>query len=202
MTYRIVTLFTTREMYPTSTSPTSPCGPQLKEVPLGVLDDVRPVHVGVAEPRHLAVAVALPGEGEHLAAGHVLAPPGTRLDPGHRAGGVHHAARHLAGLQPEDPVPGAAVLAPVLPHVPVRVGHQVRVGEDVGGVEARQQAVVLVVIRGESEAEAVAELLTAAPVGTEGERGHGEDVPDHGAVVLGALPLLAVTSDNTEYQYQ
>ena len=55
----------------------------------------------------------------------------------------------------------------------------------------------MVVIRGKSEAEAVAELLTAAPAGTEREGGHGEDVPDHGAVVLVAVPLLAVTSDNT-----
>ena len=193
-----VFIFTIREVDTSTSSTSTPRGSHLKQVPLGVLYDVRPVHVGVAEPGHLTVAVALPGEGEDLTSSHVLAAPGAGLDPGHRAGGVHHGAGHLAGLQPEDPVPGAAVLAPVLPDVPVGVRHQVGVGEDVGGVQSRQQAVVLVVIRGESEAEAVAELLTAAPVGTEGERGHGEDVPDHGAVVLGALPLLAVTSVNTQ----
>ena len=182
-------------MYTTST--TSTRGPHLKQVPLGVLLDVRPGEVVVALPGDLTVGVALSGEGEHLTARHVLAAPGTGLDTGHCTAGVHHVARHLAGLQLEDPVPGAAVLAPVLPDVPVRVRHQVRVGEDVGGVQSRQQAVVLVVIIGKSEAEAVAELLTAAPAGTEREGGHGEDVPDHGAVVLVAVPLLAVTSDNT-----
>ena len=183
-------------MYPTST--TSTRGPHLKQVPLGVLPDVRPGEVVVALPGDLTVGVALPGEGEHLTARHVLAAPGTGLDAGHCTGGVHHGARQLAGLQPEDPVPGAGVLAPVLPHVPVRVRHQVRVGEDVGGVQPRQQAVVLVVIIGKSEAKAVAELLTAAPAGTGRQGGHGDDVPHHGAVVLGARPLLAVASDKTQ----
>ena len=182
-----------------NSTPPSPRCSQFKQVPLGVLQDVCPAQVTVAPSGHLAVgvALALAGEGEHLAAGHVLTPPGAGLDPAHRTGGVHHAARHLAGLQPEDEVPGAAVLAPVLPHVPVGVGHQVGVGEDVGGVEPRQEAVVLVVVGGEPEAEAVAELLTAAPAGAQREGGDGEDVPHHGAVVLGAGALLAVTSDNT-----
>ena len=55
----------------------------------------------------------------------------------------------------------------------------------------------MVVVVRKPEAEAVAELLTAAPAGAEREGGHGEDVPHHGAVVLGAGPLLGVTSDNT-----
>ena len=138
-------------------------GPQLEQVPLPVLDDVGPGQVVVLEPGDLAVGVALAGEGEHLTAGHVLTPPGAGRDPGHRAGGVHHAARQLARLRLQHPVLGAGVLTPELPDVPVGVLHQVGVGEYVGGVEPREETVILVVVIRESEAEAVAELFTATP---------------------------------------
>ena len=138
-------------------------GPQFEQVPLPVLDDVGPGQVVVLEPGDLAVGVALAGEGEHLTAGHVLTPPGAGRDPGHRAGGVHHAARQLARLRLQQPVLGAGVLTPELPDVPVGVLHQVGVGEYVGGVEPRQETVILVVVIRESEAEAVAELFTATP---------------------------------------
>ena len=99
----LIAAATARESYsPASPAPTG--GPQLKQVPLPVLQDVRPAQVAVLEPRHLAVGVALAGEGEHQAAGHVLAAPGTGGEAGHCTGGVHHEAGHLAGLQPQYPV--------------------------------------------------------------------------------------------------
>ena len=61
----------------------------------------------------------------------------------------------------------------------------------------REEAVVLVAARRESEAEAVAECLRGAGGGAAGEGGDGDDVPHGGAVVLVARPLLRVAPATT-----
>ena len=61
----------------------------------------------------------------------------------------------------------------------------------------REEAVVLVAARRESEAEAVAECLRGAGGGAAGEGGDGDDVPHGGAVVLVARPLLRVAPTST-----
>lgn len=69
---------------------------------------------------------------------------------------------------------------------------QVRLGEDVAGVEAGQEAVVLVIEAREPEAEAPTESLGAAAARAGGEGGHGGHVPDHAAVILVSRPGLGV----------
>ena len=123
---------------------------------------------------------------------HILTPPDTGAEPRHCAHCVRRPWPQLAGLQPQGPLLRAPGPAGDLPHVPVAVLHQVRLGIDVAGVEAGQEAVVLIIAAWEPEAEALTECLSTAAARAGREGGHGDDLPDHGAVVLVARPGLGV----------
>ena len=125
---------------------------------------------------------------------HVLAPPEAGPETRHCAHRVRRPWPELAGLQPECPLLWPPGLGPacILPHVPVPVLQQVRLGEDVGGVKAGQEAVVLVVEAREPEAKAPTESLGTAAARAGGEGGHSGHVPDHAAVILVSRPGLGV----------
>ena len=84
------------------------------------------------------------------------------------------------------------VLTLVLPDIPVLVSHQVRLGQDLVCVENGEQAVVLVIVLGESVAEGVAEVLSATFLRTQSKSVGADNISDNSAVVLIPWPFLAI----------